>query len=506
MTDTATTSDTGLSEHEADEFRQRCITFLDEHATVDDRSGHDHQLEGFPRRRGRGRSRRYPLPQRIWWWWPDARPREDLAGGEGRLRPDGDRVHHQPRNVPADAQRVRHARAEEGVPPRQHRRPHDVVPDVLRTWLPVPTSPACRRRPNSTATSGSSTVRRCGRRSPTSATTDCCIARTDPEQPKHAGISMFILDMKAPGVEIRPIHQIDGGSHFNEVFFTDVHIPKEWLVGEYNAGWKMATAMLMYERVAIGSAGAGKIDQPTYGTLLAGAAERVGQARRPRRARRPDEDLRDGDDEVAHRDAHPRRDEIRQDTRPGRLARQALRCDHRPQDARGRARDRRPRDRSHGTPDDTVRSTSASSSTASRPTSPAVPTRSSATSSATASSACRASRRSTRASRSRTSRSAPRRADRNRPGCPEVEHGRRRERFRASPVDPSGRRSSSLTACPALRRARPRRDSTSAGIDEIRRLNAERFAPEGLKPPHTGTPLSECYPRAVRDRRLPAPA
>jgi alkylation response protein AidB-like acyl-CoA dehydrogenase len=97
------------------------------------------------------------------------------------------------------------------------------------------------------------------------------VARTDPEQPKHAGISMFIIDMKAPGVEIRPIHQIDGGTHFNEVFFTDVHIPKDWLVGDYNAGWKMATAMLMYERVAIGSAGAGKIDHPIYGTLLAAA-------------------------------------------------------------------------------------------------------------------------------------------------------------------------------------------------------------------------------------------
>jgi alkylation response protein AidB-like acyl-CoA dehydrogenase len=97
------------------------------------------------------------------------------------------------------------------------------------------------------------------------------IARTDPEQVKHAGISMFILDMKAPGVEIRPIHQIDGGSHFNEVFFTDVRIPKDWLVGEYNAGWKMATAMLMYERVAIGSMGSGSISQPNYKLLLAAA-------------------------------------------------------------------------------------------------------------------------------------------------------------------------------------------------------------------------------------------
>ena len=93
------------------------------------------------------------------------------------------------------------------------------------------------------------------------------IARTDPEQPKHAGISMFIVDLTAPGVEIRPIHQIDGGRHFNEVFFTDVRIPADWLVGEYNNGWRQATAMLMYERVAIGSMGSGSISQPMYEVL-----------------------------------------------------------------------------------------------------------------------------------------------------------------------------------------------------------------------------------------------
>jgi alkylation response protein AidB-like acyl-CoA dehydrogenase len=102
------------------------------------------------------------------------------------------------------------------------------------------------------------------------------VARTDAEQVKHAGLSMFILDMKAPGVEIRPIHQIDGGTHFNEVFFTDLRIPKDWLVGELNAGWKLATAMLMYERVAIGSAGAGKISTPTY-HMLRDAAQETGR-------------------------------------------------------------------------------------------------------------------------------------------------------------------------------------------------------------------------------------
>ncbi|MFZ8876580.1 MAG: acyl-CoA dehydrogenase family protein [Ilumatobacteraceae bacterium] len=102
------------------------------------------------------------------------------------------------------------------------------------------------------------------------------VARTDPEQPKHAGISMFIVDLKAPGVEIRPLHQIDGGSHFNEVFFTDVRIPADNLLGEMNNGWRQATAMLMYERVAIGSMGSGAISQPMYDLLL-GAAKATGR-------------------------------------------------------------------------------------------------------------------------------------------------------------------------------------------------------------------------------------
>ena len=79
------------------------------------------------------------------------------------------------------------------------------------------------------------------------------IARTDPEVAKHAGISMFIVPMDAPGIEVRAIHQIDGGLHFNEVFFNDVEIPADNLLGELNNGWNMATAMLMYERVAIGT-------------------------------------------------------------------------------------------------------------------------------------------------------------------------------------------------------------------------------------------------------------
>ena len=100
------------------------------------------------------------------------------------------------------------------------------------------------------------------------------IARTDPEVAKHAGISMFILPMDAPGVEVRPINQIDGGRHFNEVFFTDVSIPAENLIGELNNGWNMATAMLMYERVAIGAGATSGVTHDRADSLIEEATKR----------------------------------------------------------------------------------------------------------------------------------------------------------------------------------------------------------------------------------------
>ena len=100
------------------------------------------------------------------------------------------------------------------------------------------------------------------------------IARTDVDQVKHRGISMFIIDMNAPGVEIRAINQIDGGRHFNEIFFTNVKIPKAWQIGPLNEGWRLATAMLMYERVAIGTGSKSGISTPTYKYLAREAKER----------------------------------------------------------------------------------------------------------------------------------------------------------------------------------------------------------------------------------------
>ena len=74
------------------------------------------------------------------------------------------------------------------------------------------------------------------------------MARTDPNVPKHAGLTFFVLDMKTPGVEIRPIRQMSGSSHFNEVFFTNVRIPDTMRVGEVGAGWRVALTTLMNER------------------------------------------------------------------------------------------------------------------------------------------------------------------------------------------------------------------------------------------------------------------
>jgi len=100
------------------------------------------------------------------------------------------------------------------------------------------------------------------------------IARTDPEVAKHAGISMFIVPMDDPGVEVRPIHQIDGGKHFNEVFFTDLSIPLDNLIGELNNGWNMATAMLMYERVAIGAGATAGVKHERADALIEEATKR----------------------------------------------------------------------------------------------------------------------------------------------------------------------------------------------------------------------------------------
>jgi len=80
-----------------------------------------------------------------------------------------------------------------------------------------------------------------------------CLARTDPDAPKHKGISFFLLDMKLPGIELRPIKQMTGGSEFDEVFFTDVRVPADALLGPLHGGWGVAMGTLTNERGHIGA-------------------------------------------------------------------------------------------------------------------------------------------------------------------------------------------------------------------------------------------------------------
>ncbi|MEZ5231699.1 MAG: acyl-CoA dehydrogenase family protein [Acidimicrobiia bacterium] len=79
------------------------------------------------------------------------------------------------------------------------------------------------------------------------------LARTDPEVPKHAGLTMFAIDMEAPGVEIRPLVQMNGDDHFSEVFLSGARTPDAWRIGDVGAGWKVAMTVLAHERAAAGT-------------------------------------------------------------------------------------------------------------------------------------------------------------------------------------------------------------------------------------------------------------
>jgi alkylation response protein AidB-like acyl-CoA dehydrogenase len=78
------------------------------------------------------------------------------------------------------------------------------------------------------------------------------LARTDPEAPKHKGISYFLLDMHAPGVTVKPLRQMTGDAEFNEVFFDNVRVHERQVLGEVNNGWAVGLTTLMYERLALG--------------------------------------------------------------------------------------------------------------------------------------------------------------------------------------------------------------------------------------------------------------
>ncbi|CAH1669389.1 acyl-CoA dehydrogenase [Chelatococcus asaccharovorans] len=99
------------------------------------------------------------------------------------------------------------------------------------------------------------------------------LARTDPSAPKHKGISFLLVDMKTPGITIRPLRQISGECEFNETFFDDVRVPVENLVGELNGGWRIAMTTLAYERGPEDALGRQLVFRQELDQLLATAAK-----------------------------------------------------------------------------------------------------------------------------------------------------------------------------------------------------------------------------------------
>jgi alkylation response protein AidB-like acyl-CoA dehydrogenase len=83
-----------------------------------------------------------------------------------------------------------------------------------------------------------------------------CLARTDPDAPKHKGISYFLIDMSSPGIVIRPLREITGDALFNEIFLSDVFVPDDCVIGEVDDGWRLARTTLANERVAMSTGSA----------------------------------------------------------------------------------------------------------------------------------------------------------------------------------------------------------------------------------------------------------
>jgi alkylation response protein AidB-like acyl-CoA dehydrogenase len=106
-----------------------------------------------------------------------------------------------------------------------------------------------------------------------------CYVRTDPTLPKHKGISLLILDMETPGIEVRPLRHLSGKAQFAEVFFTDVVVPRENLVGALHGGWAITQGSLAHERAGLWVEGVARLEQ-TVASLVQ-LAKRTGHGDDP---------------------------------------------------------------------------------------------------------------------------------------------------------------------------------------------------------------------------------
>ena len=150
------------------------------------------------------------------------------------------------------------------------------------------------------------------------------LARTDPDAPKHAGISYLLVPMKQPGVEVRPIEQIDGSAEFNEVFFTNVRCPKDNVIGGVNNGWKVAMTTLGFERGTSSTTGHRRF-QKEFDQILAEARAtwtRQRSADPPAPGAVMVEDQDHADQRLPHADRRPQRDA--HDGRAGRVQQDVL--------------------------------------------------------------------------------------------------------------------------------------------------------------------------------------
>ncbi len=171
------------------------------------------------------------------------RGRRDGARGRARADQQPRRRHRRPHHRGA-----RHRRPEAALPPEDPHRRGDVVPALLRAERGLRPGRAAHRARRTRATTSWSTARRSGRAAAPSPTGGCCSRAPIPRWPSTRASRCFLMNMRQPGVDVRPLKQITGSSEFCEVFMTNARVEKENQIGRLGEGWGIAQTTLGYER------------------------------------------------------------------------------------------------------------------------------------------------------------------------------------------------------------------------------------------------------------------